>query len=109
MIKLIKVLDLQHWADSKESEGLMPELMRRLIHASITDITHISFPNEDCIDLPGFDGILEYSSSSAYIPSGKVAFEIAQKRRKKVVSVDKSNVLEVMRLWRSTMIELSYI
>ena len=38
---------------------------------------------------------------------GKVAFEIAQKRRKKVVSVDKSNVLEVMRLWRSTMIELS--
>lgn len=84
MIKLIKVLDLQHWADSKESEGLMPELMRRLIHASITDITHISFPNEDCIDLPGFDGILEYSSSSAYIPSGKVAFEIGTNKEQKL-------------------------
>ena len=83
MIKLIKVLDLQHWADSKESEGLMPELMRRLIHASITDISRISFPNEDCIDLPGFDGVLEYSSSSAYIPSGKVAFEIGTNQEQK--------------------------
>ena len=38
---------------------------------------------------------------------GKVAFEIAQKRRKKVISVDKSNVLEAMKLWRNTIIELS--
>ena len=30
MLKLIKALDLQHWADTKESEALMPELMRRL-------------------------------------------------------------------------------
>ena len=37
----------------------------------------------------------------------KIAFEAARLRRKKVTSVDKSNVLEVMRLWRSTMIELS--
>ena len=41
MLKLIKTIDLQHWADSKESEGLMPELMRRLIHASITDIARV--------------------------------------------------------------------
>lgn len=83
MLKLIKAIDLQHWADSKESEGLMPELMRRLIHASITDIVRISFPNEDCIDLPGFDGVLEYSSSSSYIPSGKVAFEIGTSQEQK--------------------------
>ena len=25
--------NLQHWADTKESEALMPELMRRLIHS----------------------------------------------------------------------------
>ncbi|MDR2201237.1 MAG: 3-isopropylmalate dehydrogenase [Clostridiales bacterium] len=32
----------------------------------------------------------------------KIAFEIAQKRRKKVTSVDKANVLESGRLWRGT-------
>ena len=46
MLKLIKALDLQHWADTKESEALMPELMRRLIHASLKEITYVSFPNE---------------------------------------------------------------
>ena len=38
---------------------------------------------------------------------GKIAFEIAQKRRKKVMSVDKANVLEAMRLWRNTITEMA--
>jgi 3-isopropylmalate dehydrogenase len=37
---------------------------------------------------------------------GKRAFELAQKRRKKVCSVDKANVLETMVLWRRVMTEL---
>ncbi|CAM2143268.1 3-isopropylmalate dehydrogenase [Pararobbsia alpina] len=36
-----------------------------------------------------------------------VAFQAAQKRNKKVTSVDKSNVLETSQLWRDTMIEVS--
>jgi 3-isopropylmalate dehydrogenase len=36
----------------------------------------------------------------------RVAFELAQKRRKKVTSVDKANVLEVSQLWRDTVIEV---
>jgi 3-isopropylmalate dehydrogenase len=32
----------------------------------------------------------------------RVAFELAQKRRKKLTSVDKANVLEVSQLWRAT-------
>ncbi len=37
----------------------------------------------------------------------KVAFEIAQKRRKKLCSVDKANVLEVSQLWRDVVSEVS--
>lgn len=37
----------------------------------------------------------------------KVAFETAMKRRKKVCSVDKANVLDVSRLWREIVIEVS--
>jgi 3-isopropylmalate dehydrogenase len=36
-----------------------------------------------------------------------VAFQAAQKRSRKVTSVDKSNVLETSQLWRDTMIEVS--
>ncbi|MCX7170666.1 MAG: 3-isopropylmalate dehydrogenase [Proteobacteria bacterium] len=38
---------------------------------------------------------------------GRVAFKAAQKRSKKVCSVDKMNVLETTQLWRDVMIELA--
>jgi 3-isopropylmalate dehydrogenase len=37
----------------------------------------------------------------------RVAFELARKRRKKVTSVDKANVLEVSQLWRATVTEIA--
>ena len=37
----------------------------------------------------------------------RVAFELAGKRRKKVTSVDKNNVLEVSQLWRATVIDVA--
>ncbi len=37
----------------------------------------------------------------------RVAFELAAKRRKKVTSVDKANVLEVSQLWRATVTEIA--
>lgn len=38
---------------------------------------------------------------------GKVAFEIAQKRNKKLCSVEKANVLETSELWKEIMLEIS--
>lgn len=38
---------------------------------------------------------------------GKVAFELAQKRGKKLCSVDKANVMEVTELWRELMTEMA--
>jgi isocitrate/isopropylmalate dehydrogenase len=37
----------------------------------------------------------------------RMAFELARKRRKKVTSVDKSNVLETSQLWRKVVIEVA--
>jgi 3-isopropylmalate dehydrogenase len=37
----------------------------------------------------------------------RVAFQIAQKRRKKLTSVDKANVLEVSQLWRAVVVEVA--
>jgi 3-isopropylmalate dehydrogenase len=37
----------------------------------------------------------------------RVAFKLAQGRRKKLTSVDKANVLEVSQLWRATVIEVA--
>ncbi len=37
----------------------------------------------------------------------RIAFDLASKRRKKVTSVDKANVLEVSQLWRATVTEVA--
>jgi 3-isopropylmalate dehydrogenase len=46
-------------------------------------------------------------SESEIIRIGRVAFGIAMKRKKKLCSVDKANVLETTELWRMVMTELS--
>ncbi len=45
-------------------------------------------------------------SESEILRIGRVAFETAMGRQKKLLSVDKANVLEVQRLWREVMTEL---
>ena len=45
-------------------------------------------------------------SESEILRIGRVAFETAMGRKKKLLSVDKANVLEVQRLWREVMTEL---
>ena len=37
----------------------------------------------------------------------RIAFQLASKRRKKLTSVDKANVLEVSQLWRATVNEVA--
>ena len=53
----------------------------------------------------GFNTMIYNEEEIARI--GRVAFSTARKRRKKVCSVDKANVLETSRLWRSVMHRLA--
>jgi 3-isopropylmalate dehydrogenase len=46
-------------------------------------------------------------TKSEVVRVARVAFELASKRRNKVTSVDKANVLEVSQLWRATVTEVS--
>ena len=63
-------------------------------------------------ELPLFKGAREGFDTMHYSEPeveriGKVAFEAARKRSKKVCSVDKANVLETSQLWREVMIRIS--
>ena len=62
-----------------------------------------------CRDKPtekvGFNTMIYTESEIKRI--AKIAFEIAKKRKKKVTSIDKANVLDVSQLWRDVVIEVS--
>jgi 3-isopropylmalate dehydrogenase len=46
-------------------------------------------------------------TKSEVVRIARIAFELASKRRNKVTSVDKANVLEVSQLWRATVTEVA--
>ena len=56
-------------------------------------------------DKQGFDTMLYAETEIRRI--ARIAFEAAQKRNKKLCSVDKANVLETSQLWRDIMIEVA--
>lgn len=70
--------DLVQWADRLDCRARLPELVRRLVHATISnsDVESIDFPSGEGIQRPGFDGLLKTSSSNAFVPLGLSAWEI---------------------------------
>lgn len=60
----------------------------------------------------GVDGLeayeFEYYNEKMIDATARIAFTLAQKRKHKVVSLDKSNVLESSRLWRKTVSGLTH-
>lgn len=61
--------------DKFKSEGLLPELVKRLILSSVDKIASIRIPSKDDVWAPGFDGIVECEENSAHICSGKSVWE----------------------------------
>ena len=55
---LVTEHDLDYWSGTRDSQDMLPEIVRRLIHASIADMTQIRFPSGDAVQMTGWDGIL---------------------------------------------------
>ncbi len=69
-MKFITTTDLKQWADTKECQQLLPELIKKLIDASVSDINKLSFPSGDATFIPGWDGITNSEEKIDLVPSG---------------------------------------
>ena len=69
-MKFITTIHLNRWADTKECQQLLPELMKKLIDASVASIGRLSFPSGDSVNLPGWDGIVSCEESIDLVPEG---------------------------------------
>ena len=58
-MKWITSTNIKQWADTRESQELLPELIIRLIRATSKDVNTIKFPCGDAIHLSGWDGVLD--------------------------------------------------
>ncbi len=106
----IRPLDI--FTELSSASSLKPEVIKNTSMIVIRELTgdvYFGEPRGKDVDN---DGVRKAFNTMVYSEDEikrvtKIAFEIARKRRKKVCSVDKANVLESMVLWREVVTELS--
>lgn len=79
-MKFITSTHLKQWADTKECQSLLPELMRRLICASVKQLNRLSFPSGDAVHMPGWDGIVSCQEPIDLVPEGESLWECGVNR-----------------------------
>lgn len=79
-MRRITSTDLANWAPTRDCQGHLPLLVRRLIRASHITIIKILIPAGDNVILPGYDGMVEVVDGTEYVPSGKSRWEMGSGR-----------------------------
>lgn len=74
-MKFITSTHLKQWAETKECQSLLPELMRRLICASVKQLDRLSFPSGDAVHMPGWDGVVSSQEPIDMVPEGESLWE----------------------------------
>jgi hypothetical protein len=68
---------LARYADTRESEGIIPELICQLIRQSAANISECRIPYGDAVNQPGMDGIVDCETGFfEFVPAGKSYWEI---------------------------------
>ena len=73
----IKAMDIHDWAQNISARQELAALLRRLIHSTGRDLTRVDFPAYDQAERRGWDGIIETSVPTPWIPDGKSGWEIS--------------------------------
>jgi hypothetical protein len=72
----ITATQIAKWAGTKEAQGSLRRLVRKVVHAAGTP-TQVAFPAGDSTSLPGWDGELASEYNSPWVPKGKSFWEFS--------------------------------
>lgn len=73
---LATAADLAQWAERRDAQAQLPQLVRRLISATAHGLSRLSVRAGEGIALPGWDGIAEAAGPSASVPGGLSVWEM---------------------------------
>lgn len=71
---------LQSWADARASHGELPRLIRRLILETAPGIASLGMPAGEGVAAAGWDGTVQASSATPWVPAGLSVWEISANR-----------------------------
>lgn len=74
---IIKSGDLSRYADTRDSQGVIPELVYLLIRQSVPDVIECRIPYGDAVNQPGLDGLVKCKNGYfQFVPDGISCWEI---------------------------------
>jgi hypothetical protein len=74
---LVNATTIAGWAGTKEAQGLLPMLVRRLVFASGSKPSQQDFPASDSTVRPGWDGEVKAEASTAWVVKGRSCWELS--------------------------------
>jgi transcriptional regulator with XRE-family HTH domain len=75
-VRWITETDLAHWADRRDGQAMLPELVRRLILAEGGYFPELRFASGDSVQMHGWDGECRADLASEHIPAGWSGWEL---------------------------------
>src|SRR5712691_4738013 len=75
-VRWIDSTDLGHWADRRDGQDTLPELISRLLLAGLGEGVNLRFPSKDSVQVGGWDGVCETQEGNKYVPEGWSGWEI---------------------------------
>jgi hypothetical protein len=76
--KWITALNLDAWARTPQAKLMLPELVRRLVRATVPSdhLKQFNFPSEGEIHRPGYDGTTLLTTGTPFVPEGIGLWEL---------------------------------
>ena len=70
--------EIDHWSDTAEAAHKLPELIRRLVLATLTEPpSSIDMPSGSSVRMSGWDGLLQAPQGNPWVPSGVSGWEFS--------------------------------
>ena len=75
--------EIVNWADKTEATDVLPELVRRLILATVPLPEYLDIPSGSSVRMSGWDGLLSVSEENPWVPGGASAWEFSCEKNPK--------------------------
>jgi len=72
----IDATDLNQWANRRDAQARLPQLLRRLIHATVQQPRRVGFPSGESVQMGGWDGIVDAPEGNTFVPDGFSVWEL---------------------------------
>ena len=74
---LFDASEITNWANRPNANHQLPELIRRLILATVPELSRLEMPSGSAVWLSGWDGQLTADTENAWVPKGISAWELS--------------------------------